>query len=130
LQDPEKPNLVTPTKPPLNAVASQDNPDAENSECQYDSDHEPHRKKKKTQVETKKRERHLIAYVPIKRWPTGERAEMEEDQMWFGLREDAKKEILLSGLKKAINPKPNNLGLLKKGQVHELRCITSTIHKC
>jgi hypothetical protein len=46
-QDPETPNPVTPTKPQHNAGAGQDNPDADNSECQYDSD-EPHRKKKKT----------------------------------------------------------------------------------
>ncbi len=64
-QDPETPNPVTPTKPPRNAGAGQDNSDAENSECQYDSD-EPFRKKKKTRVETKKREQHLIVYVPIK----------------------------------------------------------------
>jgi hypothetical protein len=57
--DPETPNPVTPIKPQRNAGAGQDNPDAQNSECQYDSG-EPHRKKKKTRVETKKRERHLI----------------------------------------------------------------------
>ncbi len=64
-QDPETPNPVTPTKAQRNAGASQDNPDAENSECQYDSD-EPLCKKKKTLVETKKCEQHLIVYVPIK----------------------------------------------------------------
>ncbi len=52
-QDHETPNQLTPTKPLLNARAGQDNPDAKNLECQYDSD-EPHRKKKKTQLETKK----------------------------------------------------------------------------
>jgi hypothetical protein len=64
--DPETPNPVTPTKPPRNAGVGQDNPDAKYSECQYDSD-EPLRKKKKTRTETKKREQHLIVYVPIKR---------------------------------------------------------------
>jgi hypothetical protein len=37
-QYPETPNPVTPTKPPCNAGAGQDNPDAEISECQLDSD--------------------------------------------------------------------------------------------
>ncbi len=76
MPDPETPNPVTPTKPPRNARAGHDNPDAEISECQHDSD-EPFRKKKKTQTEIKKRERHLIVYVPIKRWLAGDRAEMD-----------------------------------------------------
>jgi hypothetical protein len=127
--DPKTPNPVTPTKPPRNAGAGQDNPDAEISECQYDSD-EPFRKKKKTRVETKKQERHLIVYVPIKRWPTGDNAEMEQEEMMFDIAEEARKEMLLSGLKKPIHPKPTDLGLWKKGQVHELRGITYTIYKC
>jgi hypothetical protein len=64
--DPESPNPVTPTKPLHNAGPGHYNPDAENSEYQYDSD-EPFRKHKKKLVETKKREWHLIVYVPIKR---------------------------------------------------------------
>jgi hypothetical protein len=44
VQDPEMHNRVTPTKPPRNAGAGQDYyPDAENSECQYDSN-DPHLK--------------------------------------------------------------------------------------
>jgi hypothetical protein len=38
--------------------------------------------------------------------------------------------MLLSGFKKAIHPKPTDLGLWKKGQVHESRGITYTIYKC
>ena len=127
--DPETPNPVTPTKPQRNAGAGQDNPDAEISECQYDSD-EPFRKKRKSRTETKKRERHLIVYVPIKRWLTGERAEMDEEEMMFDVAEEARKEMLLSGFKKAIHSKPTDLGLWKKGQVHESRGITYTIYKC
>jgi hypothetical protein len=127
--DPETPNPVTPTKPPRNAWAGQDNPDAENLECQYDSD-EPFLKKRKTLTETKKLEWHLIVYVPIKQWLTGERAEMGEEEMMFDVTEEARKEMLLSGFKKPIHPKPTNLGLWKKGQVHESRCITYTICKC
>jgi hypothetical protein len=75
--DPEKPNPVTPTKPLHNARAGQDNPDAKNLECQYDS-YQLFCKHKKKLVETKKRERHLVVYVPIKQWPTGDRADMKE----------------------------------------------------
>jgi hypothetical protein len=42
--DPETPNPVTPTKPPRNAGAGQDNPDAEISECQFDSDEQCRKK--------------------------------------------------------------------------------------
>ncbi len=127
--DPETPYPVTPTKLPRNAGAGQDNQDAENSECHYDSD-EPFRKKKKTQTATKKRERHLIVYVPIKRWLTGDRAEMEEEEMMFDVAEEARKKMLLSGFKKPIHPTPSDLGLWKKGQVHESRGITYTIYRC
>jgi hypothetical protein len=106
------------------ARACQDNPDAEKSECQYYSD-EPHSKNKKTQVETKKREWHLIVYVPIKLWQTGERAEMEEDQMWFELIEEAKKKMLLSAFKKAINLKPTYLALGRRGKY--MSCAASLI---
>ncbi len=64
MPDPETPNPVTPTKLPRNAGAGQDYLDAKNSEYQYDS-YEPFNKKKKTQTETKKREQHLVVYVPI-----------------------------------------------------------------
>ncbi len=104
------------------------NSDAEHSKCQYDSD-EPRRKQKKKLVETKKREQHLIVHVPITRWPTGDSAEMEEDEMMFDVAGEARKAMLLSGFKKAIHPKPTDLGLWKKGQVHESRCITYTIYK-
>jgi hypothetical protein len=129
--DPETPNPVTPTKPPRNAEAGQDNPDVKSSECQYDSN-EPFRKKRKSRTETKKRELHLIVYlyVPIKRWLTDDRADMDEEEMMFDVAEEAHKEMLLSGFKKAIHPKPTNLGLWKKGQVHESRGIIYTIYRC
>jgi hypothetical protein len=67
-------------------------------------------------VDQQKLEWHLIVYVPIKRWPTGERAEMDKDELWLELIEDVKKEMLLSGFQKAIHPKPSDLGLWKKGK--------------
>jgi hypothetical protein len=56
-------------------------------ECQSDSD-EPFLKTKRRQVETKKREQHLLVYVSIKRWPTGEIPEMDEEQMWFEVAQE------------------------------------------
>ncbi len=50
--------------------------------------------------------------------------------MMFDVAEEACKEMLLSGFKKAIHPKPTDLGLWKKGQAHESRCINYTIYKC
>jgi hypothetical protein len=44
---------------------------------------------------------------------------MEEDEMMFDVAEEASKEMLFSGFKTAIHPKPTYLGLWKKGQVHE-----------
>jgi hypothetical protein len=55
---------------------------------------------------------------------------MEEDEMMFDVAEEARKEMLLSGFKKAIHPKPTKLGLWQKGRVHESRGITYTIYKC
>jgi hypothetical protein len=57
----EQPNSVTPTKQQLNhdAWAGHDNLDAENSECQCNSD-EPFHKKERTQVDEQKLELHLI----------------------------------------------------------------------
>jgi hypothetical protein len=55
-------------------------------------------------------------YVPIKRWPTGDRAEMEEDEMMFDVAEEARKEMLLSGFKKAIHPKPTDLDYGRRGK--------------
>jgi len=78
----EMPIPVTPTKPLGNAGAGHDSPDAENSECEYDSN-EPRSKKKKTRKETNNIELHLIVYVTIKLWPLGELAEMEENLIWI-----------------------------------------------
>ncbi len=50
--------------------------------------------------------------------------------MMFDVAEEARKKMLLSGFKKPIHLKPTDLGLWKKGQVHESRCITYTIYKC
>ncbi len=50
--------------------------------------------------------------------------------MMFEVAEEVRKEMLLSRFKNPIHPKPTDLGLWKKGQVHESRGITYTIYKC
>jgi hypothetical protein len=55
---------------------------------------------------------------------------MDEDAMMFDVAEEASKEMLITGLKKAINPKPTDLGFWKKGQEHVSRVIHYTIYKC
>ncbi len=67
---PEHP--VTPPKPIRNDGASHANPDAEGQEPE--SDREEDLGATKT-----RRTRHVLQYVVVKRWVTGERAEMDED---------------------------------------------------
>jgi hypothetical protein len=66
-------------------------------------------KKKRTLVDKQELERHLIVYVPIKQWQTGERDEMDEEVNWFEVAEEALKKMLMAGLKRAINPKETDL---------------------
>ncbi len=54
---------------------------------------------------------------------------MDEDTMMFDVAEEASKEMLIAGLRKAINPKPTDLGFWKKGQEHVSRGIHYTIYK-
>ena len=91
----EMPSPVTPTKPPRNAGAGHDSPDAENSEREDLSD-EQFRKKKRTRVVKQKRDRILIVDQAIKRWAMGERAEMEEVDVMAQVQEEAQKEMLIS----------------------------------
>ena len=79
----EMPKPVTPAKvakPPCNAGAGHDNPDAGNLGYEDFSD-EPLRKGKRTRVVKQKRERILIVYHAIKHWPMRERAEMDEEEV-------------------------------------------------
>jgi hypothetical protein len=69
-------------------------------------------------IDKQKQELHLVVYVPLKQWPTGERVEIDEEAIMFDVAAEARKEMLIAGLKKAINPKPTDLGFWKKGQEH------------
>ena len=111
----EMPIPVTPTKPLGNAGAGHDSLDAENSEREDLSD-EQFRKKKRTRVVKQKRERHLIVYHAIKRWPMGERAEMDEMDVMAQVQEEAQKEMLITGLKKSLNPRILILDFGRRGK--------------
>jgi hypothetical protein len=109
--DPEMPNPVTTTKPPLNAGPATKNrmPKIRNVSPIPMS----HAVKKRVANRDKEGELHLIVYAPFKQWPMGELAEMA-----CGLKLQRKH---ASKYKKAIHPKPSDLGLWKKGQEHYSR---------
>jgi hypothetical protein len=71
------PNPVLPTKSLRNYGAGHNNPEAENSSAESDDDEgeeeEPVAPKKSTRV--------LAQYVLVKRWITGERAEMHDEDI-------------------------------------------------
>ena len=111
----EMPIPVTHTKPLGNAGAGHDSPDAENSEREDLSD-EQFRKKKRSRVVRQKRERILIVYQAIKRWPMGERAEMDAIDVMAEVQEEAQKEMLISGLKNLSIPRIPILDFGKRGK--------------
>jgi hypothetical protein len=91
---PESPNPVTPTKPARNDGAGHDNPDAKIPLTQSDEEQEERPKQKR------KPERVLAEYKLVKRWVTGERAVLPEDDIERELFEEARELMHLSGLKK------------------------------
>jgi hypothetical protein len=52
-----------------------------------------HAVRKRVANRDKEGELHMIVYAPIKRWPMGELAEMEEELVWVEVPEEACKEI-------------------------------------
>jgi hypothetical protein len=72
--DPAPEHPVTPTKPTRNDGASHADPDAEGRETESDREEDLGATKIR-------RPRHVLKYVVVKRWVTGDRAEMDEDQI-------------------------------------------------
>ena len=91
-QIPDAPDPVTPTKSLRNYGARHDNPDAETSSAESDEDHG----EEKELVAPKKRTRVLAQYMPVKRWITGERAEMDDEDIENQLFEEAHQLMQLS----------------------------------
>jgi hypothetical protein len=96
--DPAPEHPVTPTKPTCNDGASQADPDAKVRET--DSDREEDLGAKKI-----RRPRHVLKYVVVKRWVTGDRAEMDEDQIRSELEADMRHLMELSGQRKILATK-------------------------
>jgi hypothetical protein len=76
-QIPHAPDPVTPTKSLRNYGARLDNPDAESSSAESEED----QGEEEEPVAPKKRKRVLAQYVLVKRWITGERAEMDDEDI-------------------------------------------------
>ena len=72
----------------------------------------------------------MIVYHAIRRWPVGERAEMDEMDVMAEVQEETQKEMLITGLKEAINPEDSYFGFWKEGLVHDSCGINYTIYTC
>jgi hypothetical protein len=72
--DPAPEHPVTPTKPTRNDGASHAYPDAEGRKTESDREED-------LVVKKIRQPRHVLKYVVVKRWVTGERAKMDEDQI-------------------------------------------------
>jgi hypothetical protein len=129
-QIPDAPDPVTPTKSLRNYGARHDNPDAESSSAESNDDQGEEEKP----VAPKKRTRALAQYVLVKRWITGERAEMDDEDVENQLFEEARELMQISRLKKfqAIKGLLTDLHLWKRaGGDHTTRArITYTIYSC
>ncbi len=88
-QGPEPEHPVTPTKPTCNAGASHADPDAEGRETESDWEEDLGAKKRRPP-------RHVLKYVVVKRWVTGDRAEMDEDAIRSELETEMRELMELS----------------------------------
>ncbi len=92
MQHPDPPEPVTPTKSPGNHGAGHDNTEAERFSSESDDDQgeveEP--------VAPKKRTRVIAQHVQVKRWVTGERAELDDEDIEQDLFEEARQLMQLS----------------------------------
>ncbi len=121
---PEHPD--TPTKPTRNAGATNACPNAEVPETE--SDREEDLGAKKTRPP-----RHVLKYVVVKCWVTGERAEMDEDQIRSELEAEMRHLMELSGQRKFFGHEtlPTDIWFWKLGSDHEdRRCIRYVVHRC
>jgi hypothetical protein len=120
-QIPESPNPVTPTKPPRNDGGGYDNLDAEFPLTQSDEEQEERPKQKRK-------------HTYVKRWVTGERAVLPEDDIERELFEEARELMHLSGLKKLPGHKgpDTDLHLWKNARAgHKTRTgMAYTIYCC
>ncbi len=88
--DPVPEHPVTPTKSTRNAGASHADPDAEGRETESDWEED-------LEATKIRRARHVLQYVVVKRWVTGDRAEMDEDAIRSELETQMRELMELSG---------------------------------
>jgi hypothetical protein len=126
----DTPNPVTPTKPLRDCGARHDHPEAESS-CAESDDNQS---EEEEPVAPKKRARVLAQYVLVKLWITGERAEMDDEDIENQLFVEARDLMQLSRLKKLPGHKglSTDLHLWKRaGRDHTTRAgMTYTIFCC
>jgi hypothetical protein len=122
-QGPEPPNPVMPTESTGHDGAGHAEPDAENAES--GSDLEAPQKRKRTRT--------VLSYEVVKRWVTGDRAELTEDEIKAELALEATKLMELSGQKsfpchKAL---PTDLGCWKLCKTHvNKRSVMFRVYHC
>ena len=122
-QGPELPNPAMPTDSTGNAGAGHAEPDAENSDAE--SDLEAPQKRKRTRT--------ILSYEVVKRWVTGDRAELTEDEIKAELVVEATKLMELSGQKKFPCHKalPTDLGCWKLCKTHvDKRGVEFRVYRC
>jgi hypothetical protein len=129
-QLPDATDPVTPTKSLCNNGAGHDHANAESSSAESDDDEG----EKEEPVATKKGTRVLAEYVLVKRWITGERAEMNEEDIENQLLVEACELMHLSRLNKLPGHKglTTDLHLWKRAGIdHTTRAgITNNTFRC
>ena len=86
-QSPEPPNPAMPTESTGNDGAGHAEPDAENSDAESDLD----------APRKQKRPRTVLAYEVVKRWVTGDRAELDEQEIQAELVVEASSSMQVDG---------------------------------
>ena len=122
-QGPDPPNPAMPTDSTGNAGAGHAEPDAENSDAE--SDLEAPQKRKRTRT--------ILSYEVVKRWVTGDRAELTEDEIKSELALEATKLMELSGQKKfpCHRALDSDLGCWKLCKTHvDKRGVEFGVYRC
>ena len=111
VSEPENP--ITPTKPSRNDGASRADSDAEDPAAQSDEDEGIGAKKIRPP-------RHVLKYEVVKRWVTGDRAELDDDKINSELEDLMREHMKLSGQRKFFGHRsnPTDKGLWKLARYH------------
>ena len=122
----EPDNPVMPTKPSHNDGASRADPYAEDPYRLSDEDEGLGAKKPRPP-------RHVLQYEIVKRWVTGERAELDDDKINSELEDLMREYMELSGQRKVFGHRnnPTDKGLWKLGSTHtDKRGTKYDVYRC